>query len=53
MLAELFQPSTAYRGITESLLDLYLSDRRLWLVGFSGGNRMRCLAKAACFSART
>lgn len=37
MPAELFQPSSTYRGIIESLRELYLADPRPWLVGFSGG----------------
>ena len=37
MPTERFQPSRAYAATTESLRELYLSDARPWLVGFSGG----------------
>lgn len=38
MPPELFHQPNACAGIKESLRDLYLSDPRPWLVGFSGGS---------------
>lgn len=40
----LSQPSRTYAGIVESLRELYLSDARPWLLGFSGGKDSTLLA---------
>lgn len=44
MPTELFQPSNACKEIAESLRELYLTDPRPWLVGFSGGKDSTLLA---------
>ena len=50
MPAVLFNSLSAYPGIKDSLGQLYLSDPRPWLVGFSGGKHST-LAAALLFEA--